>query len=111
VRAADLTSGESAIPSRVGHSLRSRPFGIPDVIIGGFQAHEECQLTKSAATWHTAVGATDNADAVSAAMEAMRILTALHTSPRRTIRVVLWGGERWLPSPRRVPVNQKCSYY
>jgi hypothetical protein len=44
-------------------------------------------------SWHTAVGATDNADAVSAAMEAMRILTALHASPRRTIRVVLWGGE------------------
>jgi carboxypeptidase Q len=44
-------------------------------------------------SWHTAVGATDNADAVSAAMEAMRILVALHASPRRTIRVALWGGE------------------
>jgi len=44
-------------------------------------------------SWHTAVGATDNADAVSATMEAMRILTALHVSPRRTIRVALWGGE------------------
>ena len=44
-------------------------------------------------SWHTAVGATDNADAVSAAMEAIRILSALHASPRRTIRIVLWGGE------------------
>jgi hypothetical protein len=44
-------------------------------------------------SWHTATGATDNADAVSAAMEAMRILTALHARPRRTIRIVLWGGE------------------
>ena len=44
-------------------------------------------------SWHTAVGATDNADAVSAAMEAMRILIAVHASPRRTIRVALWGGE------------------
>ena len=44
-------------------------------------------------SWHTAVGATDNADAVAATMEAMRILTALHASPRRTIRVALWGGE------------------
>ena len=44
-------------------------------------------------SWHTATGATDNADAVSAAMEAMRILTALHARPRRTIRVALWGGE------------------
>jgi carboxypeptidase Q len=40
-------------------------------------------------SWHTAVGATDNADAVSAAMEAIRILSALHASPRRTIRIVL----------------------
>ena len=44
-------------------------------------------------SWHTATGATDNADAVAAAMEAMRILTALHARPRRTIRVALWGGE------------------
>jgi len=44
-------------------------------------------------SWHTAVGATDNADAVSATMEAIRILATLHASPRRTIRVVLWGGE------------------
>jgi carboxypeptidase Q len=44
-------------------------------------------------SWHTAEGATDNADAVTAAMEAMRILAALHASPRRTIRVALWGGE------------------
>lgn len=44
-------------------------------------------------SWHTATGATDNADAVSAAMEAMRILTVLHARPRRTIRVALWGGE------------------
>ena len=44
-------------------------------------------------SWHTAVGATDNADAVAATMEAMRILATLHAAPRRTIRVVLWGGE------------------
>jgi carboxypeptidase Q len=44
-------------------------------------------------SWHTATGATDNADAVSAAMEAMRILATLHAQPRRTIRVALWGGE------------------
>ena len=44
-------------------------------------------------SWHTATGATDNADGVTAAMEAMRILTALRAQPRRTIRVALWGGE------------------
>jgi hypothetical protein len=44
-------------------------------------------------SWHTATGATDNADGVTAAMEAMRILTAVNARPRRTIRVALWGGE------------------
>ena len=44
-------------------------------------------------SWHTATGATDNADGATAVMEAMRILTAVHARPRRTIRVALWGGE------------------
>ncbi len=44
-------------------------------------------------SWHTATGATDNADGATAIMEAMRILTAVHARPRRTIRVALWGGE------------------
>jgi Zn-dependent M28 family amino/carboxypeptidase len=44
-------------------------------------------------SWHTANGATDNADGVVAVMEAMRILRALGAAPRRTIRVALWSGE------------------
>jgi len=44
-------------------------------------------------SWHTATGATDNADAVSAAMEAMRILQAIGIKPRRTIRIAIWSGE------------------
>jgi len=44
-------------------------------------------------SWHTGTGATDNADGVTAVMEAMRILKAVNTRPRRTIRVALWGGE------------------
>lgn len=44
-------------------------------------------------SWHTATGATDNADGVATVMEAMRILAALDSAPRRTIRAVLWGGE------------------
>jgi carboxypeptidase Q len=44
-------------------------------------------------SWHTANGATDNADGVAAAMEAMRILRAIGAAPRRTIRVALWSGE------------------
>jgi len=44
-------------------------------------------------SWHTASGATDNADGAITAMEAMRILAALKVQPRRTIRVALWSGE------------------
>ncbi|HKE84719.1 MAG TPA: M28 family peptidase [Vicinamibacterales bacterium] len=44
-------------------------------------------------SWHTASGATDNADGAVAVMEAMRIVRALGTGPRRTIRAALWSGE------------------
>jgi hypothetical protein len=44
-------------------------------------------------SWHTAVGATDNADGAVALMEAMRILTAVGAQPRWTIRAALWSGE------------------
>ena len=44
-------------------------------------------------SWHSATGATDNADAVSSLIEAARILQRLGLRPRRTIRFALWGGE------------------
>jgi Zn-dependent M28 family amino/carboxypeptidase len=44
-------------------------------------------------SWHTASGATDNADGAVAVLEAARILRALGTEPRRTIRIALWSGE------------------
>ena len=44
-------------------------------------------------SWHTGTGATDNADGVATAIEALRILKALDVKPRRTIRVALWAGE------------------
>jgi hypothetical protein len=44
-------------------------------------------------SWHSATGATDNADASASLIEAMRILKALGAKPRRTIRMALWGGE------------------
>jgi Zn-dependent M28 family amino/carboxypeptidase len=44
-------------------------------------------------SWHTASGATDNADGAVAVMEAMRIIRAIGAEPRRTIRVALWSGE------------------
>jgi carboxypeptidase Q len=44
-------------------------------------------------SWHAGTGATDNGAGVSVAMEAVRILQALHLQPRRTIRIALWTGE------------------
>jgi hypothetical protein len=44
-------------------------------------------------SWHTGVGATDNADGVATVVEAVRILKAAGVRPRRTIRVALWSGE------------------
>jgi len=44
-------------------------------------------------SWHTGVGATDNADGTATVIEAMRILKVIGAGPRRTIRVALWGGE------------------
>jgi hypothetical protein len=44
-------------------------------------------------SWHSATGATDNADGAAAALEAMRILKAIGAKPRRTIRMALWSGE------------------
>jgi carboxypeptidase Q len=44
-------------------------------------------------SWGSATGATDNGAGTLVAMEVMRILTALHIQPRRTIRIALWTGE------------------
>ncbi len=44
-------------------------------------------------SWHSATGATDNADASAELMEAARILKTLGVRPRRTIRFAWWGGE------------------
>jgi len=44
-------------------------------------------------SWIAGTGATDNGAGSIVAMEVMRILTALHIQPRRTIRIALWSGE------------------
>jgi hypothetical protein len=44
-------------------------------------------------SWHSATGATDNADGVAELLEAARILQTLGAKPRRTLRFALWGGE------------------
>ena len=44
-------------------------------------------------SWVAGTGAADNGAGVAVSMEVMRILSALHVQPRRTIRVGLWSGE------------------
>ena len=44
-------------------------------------------------SWYSGTGATDNAAGCTVMMEVMRILKTLDVKPRRTIRIVLWGGE------------------
>ena len=44
-------------------------------------------------SWAAGTGATDDGAGAITAMEVMRILTALHVHPRRTIRIGLWSGE------------------
>lgn len=44
-------------------------------------------------SWHSGTGTTDNASGSAVMMEAMRIIKSLGVSPRRTIRIGLWGGE------------------
>lgn len=44
-------------------------------------------------SWHGGTGGADNASGCITMIEAMRILKSLGISPRRTIRLALWGGE------------------
>jgi carboxypeptidase Q len=44
-------------------------------------------------SWHSGTGATDNASGSAVMLEAMRLIKSLGISPRRTIRIGLWGGE------------------
>jgi hypothetical protein len=44
-------------------------------------------------SWHSGTGTTDNAAGSAVMLEAMRILKSLGVTPKRTIRIGLWGGE------------------
>jgi carboxypeptidase Q len=44
-------------------------------------------------SWHAGTGTTDNACGAAVMMEAIRLIKASGVSPRRTIRIALWGGE------------------
>jgi hypothetical protein len=44
-------------------------------------------------SWHAGTGATDNAAGVAVMIEALRLIKAAGLTPRRTIRIGLWGSE------------------
>jgi carboxypeptidase Q len=44
-------------------------------------------------SWHSGTGNSDNGVGAAVMMEAMRLIKSLGISPRRTIRLALWGGE------------------
>lgn len=57
--------------------------------------------------WHSGTGAVDNAAGCAVMMEAIRILKASGLSPRRTIKICLWGGEEQIFAGSREYVNTK----
>ena len=62
-------------------------------IPGSDRADEIVMLGAHFDTWHASPNASDNTSGVAVMLEAMRILKAVGTEPRRTIRIALWSGE------------------
>jgi len=44
-------------------------------------------------SWHAGTGAVDNASNCAVMMEALRVIKEIGVQPKRTIRLILWGGE------------------
>jgi carboxypeptidase Q len=71
----------------------TKPYDVVAEIPGSDKADEIVMLGGHYDSWHDATGATDNGIGSSMMLEAVRILSALHLKPRRTIRIALWSGE------------------
>ena len=54
---------------------------------------EVVMVGSSIDSWHSAMGATDNAVGAATALEVIRILQSLKLKPRRTVRIGLWSAE------------------
>jgi hypothetical protein len=92
-----LADGTS-VTLRLNIENRIYPFGITvynviGEIPGTDKKDEIVMLGGHYDSWHDATGATDNGIGSSMMLEAVRILSALHVQPRRTIRIALWSGE------------------
>lgn len=57
-------------------------------------------------SWHSGTGAVDNAASCAMLMEAMIILKKMNCKPKRTIRLVLWGGEEQVFAGSEFYVNK-----
>ena len=97
-RIARLLADGTAVTLRVNIQNKEYPEGttvynVVGEIPGSDKKDEIVMLGGHYDSWHDATGATDNGIGSSMMLEAVRILTALHVKPRRTIRVALWSGE------------------
>ncbi|HET9402361.1 MAG TPA: M20/M25/M40 family metallo-hydrolase [Candidatus Acidoferrales bacterium] len=71
----------------------TKVYNVVAEIPGTDKASEVVMLGGHYDSWHDATGATDNGIGSSMMLEAVRLLTAVHAKPRRTIRIALWSGE------------------
>ena len=97
-RISRLVAGKRDVTLEINITNRVFPAGttaynVVAEIPGSDKAGEVVMLGGHLDSWHAATGATDNAIGVATMMEAARIIKALGLTPRRTIRVALWGGE------------------
>ena len=68
-------------------------FNVVGEIPGTTKKDEVVMLGGHLDSWQGGTGATDNGTGSSVAIEACRILMALHKPMARTVRIALWGGE------------------
>ncbi|MCE1229278.1 MAG: M20/M25/M40 family metallo-hydrolase [Firmicutes bacterium] len=75
------------------HPESNQGYNVVAELTGTEKPHEVILLGAHLDSWHTGTGATDDGASCVAMMEALRILKATGAAPKRTIRVVLFGGE------------------
>jgi carboxypeptidase Q len=68
-------------------------FNVVGEIPGTSKSDEVVMVGGHFDSWQGGTGATDNGTGSAVAMEAVRILAAMHKPMARTVRVALWGGE------------------
>jgi carboxypeptidase Q len=83
---------EVEIRNRIGQSVE-KANNVVGEIPGSDLKNELVMIGAHFDTWHASPNASDNTSGVAVVLEAARILKAVGTQPRRTIRIALWGGE------------------